>query len=92
MPQRVGRVTSLYDDGTCQVLNEQTNETWFGRLVVMSGGMICFDLVDERLQPMGHREIHPERGEATDEAKIPKRERGQHVRLGGRKKEDAAAA
>lgn len=48
MPARVGHVTAVYDDGSVRVRNDLTNEDWFGRLVVMSGGMICFDIVDER--------------------------------------------
>jgi hypothetical protein len=84
-------VTSVYEDGTVQVINEMTNEEWFGRLIVMSGGMICFDLVDERLTPIGHKEVSPERGEAPDSARIPKRTQGTHVRLGGKKKGEVEA-
>jgi hypothetical protein len=92
MPSRVGRVTSIFEDGTIKAINENTNEEWFGRLIVMSGGMVCFDLVDERLTPMGKREIHPEHGGAKADAKIEKRRAGEHVKLGGRKERDEERA
>jgi len=44
----VGHITHIYDDGTCRVRNDISGEDWFGRVVVMSGGMLCFDTVDER--------------------------------------------
>lgn len=86
MPARVGRVINVYEDGTVGVWNETTNEEWFGRLVVMSGGMICFDTVDERLTHIGHREIHPEKGEARGDAQIKTQPRGTRVKLGGKPK------
>jgi hypothetical protein len=82
-------VTAVYEDGTVNAINELTNEEWFGRLIIMSGGMVCFDIVDERLTPMGHRQYHPEHGEAREDAIIPQRKPGKHVRLGGKKKEEA---
>lgn len=90
MPSRVGHLTELNDDGTCRIRNEITNEEWFGRLIVMSGGMICFDVLDERLTPMAGKGFAPENGEAPSSARDegPNRTR---VRVGRKDKETETA-
>lgn len=65
MPSRVGHLTKLYDDGTCRARNELTNEEWFGRLIIGSGGMLMFDIIDERNITMGAHIIEPEESKKT---------------------------
>jgi len=60
MPSRVGHITKLYEDGHCKARNELTGEEWFGRLVIGSGGMLMFDIVDERNLTVGAHIIEPE--------------------------------
>lgn len=85
MPSRVGHITEIYDDGTCRVRNDIENQEYFGRLIVMSGGMLCFDIVDERKRTVASGRVRD-----TDEAKpvepkkkvgSGKRRRGQRVRV-----------
>jgi hypothetical protein len=87
MPSRVGHITQLHDDGTCRIRNEITSEEWFGRLIVMSGGMICFDVLDERLTPMDGRGYDPEEGEAPASARTESGGRTR-IRVGAKKGED----
>jgi len=69
MPSRVGHLTDVHDDGTVRIKNEITGEEWFGQLIVMSGGMICFDVRDERLRSVNGQGYDPENGEAPIEAR-----------------------
>lgn len=86
MPSRVGHVTQINDDGTVRVRNDLTNEEWFGRLIVMSGGMICFDIVDERKRTVSSGRVREAdaAGEAAPKQDAPKRNRrrGQRVQVG----------
>jgi hypothetical protein len=89
MPSRVGHITELNEDGTTRIKNEITGEEWFGQLIVMSGGMICFDVRDERLRAVNGEGYAPEEGEAPASAR-DEMAAGTRVRVG--KKDPTPAA
>jgi hypothetical protein len=82
MPSKVGTVTALFEDGSCDVHNELTGEEWHGQLAIGSGGMLMFTIVDERLSPIGGSPVHPEMGEAPTSARVDAEPRGQRARVG----------
>jgi hypothetical protein len=75
MPSRVGHISHVYEDGSARAVNELTNEEWFGRIIIGSGGMLMFDQLDERLRPAGPEIVyHPDsvtKAEAAAEEPVP---------------------
>lgn len=78
MAARVGHITEMHEDGTCRAVNDITGEAFFGRLTIRSGGMITFDVVDERNVTVGAEAIYPEQhpdGDPEQHAALTKEDR-----------------